>query len=775
MKAAQWLLACFAVISAETSANAQAQPFTSFRRLVTANGFAPAVIDLEARRLTILRENMYRYPAPGIETRNLAYDLYLGLRAAGQSRWLTDVRLDEAGYETGTNLIRTVQRDSGLRVTTHYVAPMSLEARALLIVAEVVNEGPDTSDVALFSIHNFHLGSGPDRTTGERVRWDASFGAYLETGAGSGTLIIKPLTPASRHTASPNNPFPLVNEDQLFTDVEDSGVRDDAVSGLQFDAFGRAAFPRGASFRVAFAVAWAPSDVASTVAAIDAFHRGRDPSVMLEDERVAWREWHRAGVWPVTIDAAEQRVAEQALAILRTGQVREPGAPNGQILASLPPGMWDIAWIRDGTLAIEALIATEHWAEAEAALEFFIRGPFNAYQSYVGRSYGLSVARYYGNGAEESDSNQNGPNIELDGFGLYLKAAANYVRNAPNGAAWLARRRAHLDQQIADVLVFARDAATGLIFAESSIWESHWDNGARQRWIFTSGTAAIGLAAWADVLPPNDPRVATYRARSSELVTAMRTHLIDPASGALAASVEQLARGDGRFADAQAALILDPITFPPSSATGLATLDFLRNRLFLSATTRRGYKRNDDGDLYDEREWAVIDLGISRALRAAGRTADADVLIAWLTGQAEQNFLLLPELLDQNDARYAGEVPMIGFGAGAYLTTLIDRSGVRAVDPPVQEDAGFRDAGSDAAIAEDGTIHADAAAEDAIAALDATTPLPMDAGLRADAATQTPRAQSSCSCSSGERDRSLGGWLSVVMLLLVARRTQSRD
>ncbi len=770
--------------------------------MVTSNGYAPAVIDLETRRLTTFRENLYRYPAPGRETRNLAYDLYLGLRVAGQSRWLTEVAFDEAGYETGTNLIRTVQRDRGVRVTTTYVAPMTLDARALLVTAEVSNEGPDTTDVAIFSIHNFLVGGGAGRNENERIVWDAALGAYLESGTSGGVLIAKPLGTA-KHAATPSNPFPLVNMNALFTDVDDSGVRTDAVSGFQLDVAGRGAFSSGASAAVGLIVAWVPDgNASSAVAAIDAWIAGRGPASILEDERRAWTAWRALGSVPVTTNDDERRISDQALALLRTAQVREPGSPNGQIVASLPPGMWDITWVRDGTFAIEALTATGHHDEAEAALEFFIRGPFGEYLSQVGRPYGLSVARYYGNGAEESDSNANGPNVELDGFGLYLRAAANHVLSAPGGAAWLARRRAQIDEGITDVLLHVRDPVTGLVAADSSIWESHWDNGGRQRWAFTSGMAAIGLSAWADAIAAkvgaSDPGAADARARAAELVAALRMHLVDPMTGALGASVEQLAQPDARFADAQVAFVLDPRTITASSATGLATLEFLRSSLFLASTTGRGYRRNDDGDAYDNREWAVVDLAIARALRAAGRASEADALIAWITGQAAVNYLLVPELLDQVTGTFAGEVPMIGFGAGAYLSTLIDRSGTQMAPAALADggvDSGTLDGGSSGS--QDGSVSLDGDGVGLDAGSDGGSDLGSDSGSGsvldgglsgadarvgdasgggerdAEARVDGGRVggkESSCSCRSSGASRSSLAFLWLVIGLLMRRR-----
>ena len=70
----------------------------------------------------------------------------------------------------------------------------------------------------------------------------------------------------------------------------------------------------------------------------------------------------------------------------------------------------------------------------------------------------------------------------------------------------------------------------------------------------------------------------------------------------------------------------------------------------------------------------VIDLRMATALRRAGRTDEAAALVDWIAQQARGNFELVPENFDRTTGDYAGEVPMVGFGAGAYVLAL---SGLR--------------------------------------------------------------------------------------------------
>ena len=108
-----------------------------------------------------------------------------------------------------------------------------------------------------------------------------------------------------------------------------------------------------------------------------------------------------------------------------------------------------------------------------------------------------------------------------------------------------------------------------------------------------------------------------------------------------------------------------------------------------------GYHRDDDGGEYDTREWIMVDLRIATAARRAGRASDADELVDWVTQQAVLNYDLVPENYDATTGDYSGAVPMVGFGAGAYVTALWERGGVA----PIGGDGGDGSAGSASGVA----------------------------------------------------------------------------
>src|SRR5262245_56726276 len=102
----------FAVL-ASTSAQAQAQtqPHRSATELVSSNGRVVVGYDVPQRRITSFLEHPYRARSDGSATRDLAFDLYPGLRLGGvgtAGTWLTDVAPSTVEYENGTGILHIV-------------------------------------------------------------------------------------------------------------------------------------------------------------------------------------------------------------------------------------------------------------------------------------------------------------------------------------------------------------------------------------------------------------------------------------------------------------------------------------------------------------------------------------------------------------------------------------------------------------------------------------------------------------------------------------------
>ncbi|HOI09248.1 MAG TPA: glycosyl hydrolase, partial [Myxococcota bacterium] len=167
-----------------------------------------------------------------------------------------------------------------------------------------------------------------------------------------------------------------------------------------------------------------------------------------------------------------------------------------------------------------------------------------------------------------------------------------------------------------------------------------------------------------------DARGATAEATAwaqaaRDIVAAIRANALD--GDFLAQSVEELA-GDAGYVDAAVVEAFRWQLMDPAGVQAKATLARLLTDL--AVPNGMGLARNDDGGWYDSSEWILIDLRMSGALRALGDAASvarADGLLDWVTAQARANMGLIAELHTRDGADYDGAVPMVGFGAGAYV------------------------------------------------------------------------------------------------------------
>ena len=175
------------------------------------------------------------------------------------------------------------------------------------------------------------------------------------------------------------------------------------------------------------------------------------------------------------------------------------------ILAALPPGEWHTGWVRDAIYAVVALSMTGHHEESRKAMDFFLsaEGSFFSGSNYLGQEYRVSACRYFGNGKEEGDFNNKGPNIETDGWGLVLWAARLYLHYSCD-MAWLDAPTWRADKQqtsmealqeiVEDINSDAKDGLTG---PDASIWEVHWD--LRKVFAYTVACQVRGLLDFADM------------------------------------------------------------------------------------------------------------------------------------------------------------------------------------------------------------------------------------------------------------------------------------
>jgi GH15 family glucan-1,4-alpha-glucosidase len=764
------------------------QPHTSETMLPSSNGRGAIAWNASTWRITQFLEHAYQNPTPTTQSRQFVYDSYPGVRIGTTGTWLSAALPSTIEYLPGTGIVHTVRTLSGYKLDEYDFQPMSIAENASVMLVTATNVSA-TQPIDVYSIFNYYVGSAISGSAmpgndSETMSYDLSNGAYYLSGPSNVAFAFVPIGgPTTYHGCVPNNPYGLLNSgSNLMNDTGSGGAITGAVGGFQ-TSLGTPAV--GSAQTVGWITVLDPGNSGAAAAGrVATWVNGRTAAKILSDEIAGWAAWQTPA--PSGASAQEAQIAAQSQAMIRMGQVTEAAPSGGQILASIAPGQWNISWVRDMAYSTVALAKSGHYAEAKAALAFEMGATANQYETYVGEPYQISVCRYFGNGTEQSDSNSDGPNVEFDGFGLFLWALDEYVK-ASGDTATLAAWWPTVKSKVADVLVSLQDTTTGLIAADSSIWEVHWD-GQQKHFAYSTIAAANGLcsASRLAAAASDASDVSVYNAAGSAARDAVLRSLRAP-DGSIGQSVEGLAAGSG-WVDAAVIEAINLGLFDPARGTATATLHSIESNLV--PPSQRGFFRDQAGSYYDSQEWVFVDLRMQRAMELHGDTASQTSLFAWNTAQAIDNYGELSELHDATTANYAGASPMVGFGAGAYLIALADRGtplvptcGAFA-NEPAPPDAGTtgEDGGTGVAPggADGGAASSGGDGGSGIVLADASLPsgatgTPEDAGQGAAPGGGSGTSHGGCACSAVSTTSTNASALTGAAIALVAlRRRRSR-
>ncbi len=401
---------------------------------------------------------------------------------------------------------------------------------------------------------------------------------------------------------------------------------------------------------------------------------------------------------PGNLSAKERNVVEQSISILKMSQVSDYEVfpySHGQILASLRPGLWHIAWVRDGSYSIQAMTRLGMYAEARKGLEFMLKAPSGHYKQYiykdgkdygVGMDYQISVTRYYGNGREESDFNEYGPNLEYDDFGLFLCAFSDYVIRSKD-STFYAKWNHIMCTKVADATISCIDS-NSLIKADSGPWEHHLEM--PKQYTFTSGVCARGLEQFAMLQQKFHLPFEKYKNAAERLKKGILTHMLCD-NTYIKGNVNDMHKTDHEYYDGGVFEIF-------SNAFVTDKLLFLSNmkeydKVMRIKGSRPGYIRLISADPYENQEWVFINLRIALAHLLFQEKTEAGRLLNFVTEQAAANNNMIPEMysnklqmdkvtddfksmniwcncIRDKDDQYIGTIPMVGYGSAAYVLTL---------------------------------------------------------------------------------------------------------
>ena len=692
-----------------TSQPAHAQGRTWFY-MPTGNGHGFQIFDRREGRITYFLEHPYRYVAPsgtnipidrttpGVGRRDLAHDAYFGVSVNGSHRWLNQIT-DDVSYEAESNIIRATQRVGDVNFDSFYYAPFGLEANAMVMLIRA--RGPAGSEVSVFAKPNLKLGQGGSRTDpsdgGEELTWSASDNAATETGEGGGHAIYVPI--------GDPDVIAIGRDAALYGELLDQGTvtaseRCQGAScvfvgqrNLTLDESGEAWWgmavlfvndnpnhPQAAAFRD-------ERNAETVLGQWRDFAGDLDAKAIFEAAIAEWESW-RTDTAPAELTEAEVKIWRQSEAVMRMGQIREPFQDNrrnyGMFLAALPIGEWHTGWVRDGVYAIAGMAMTGHHEEARIGVEFFLNAEKGVFPE-LGDQYRVSSCRYFGNGQEESDGNHAGPNLETDGWGLALWGASMYLQYSCD-FDWLNQTTLYGDTVFEALYQIARDIdgmieeSTGLPKAEASIWEVHWD--LRKTFTYTAAAQARGLYDFAQIayLAGREDLANEYWAKAERMHQAILDKLVYRPLDSLASHrgvANQEVHVDGSTVEMLSWGLVVPDN--PVFVGTLSQYDRLK-------TNYGGYRRlepqlsltgESGANEYDLSEWILLDLRIGDMWRLVGNNARADELLDKVTQGAIANDNLIPELYEPNSGEYAGVVPMVGYGAGAWQMSQLFKYNVR--------------------------------------------------------------------------------------------------
>ncbi|MEN3037567.1 MAG: glycoside hydrolase family 15 protein [Candidatus Kryptonium sp.] len=591
------------------------KPHRSAKALVSSNGFTAIVYNVERHQIVSMYEHIYKVISPNNFTKNLINDANFIVELNGKKYDLSKIPEDEVGYINGTNIIFANYKKLGIQ--TYYFAPFQVDAPVMVAICKI-NKKYRQSKISFRA-----------NTIQGEIKSEDDFSNVFDLQTSPIKKIVKTKT------------------------VKRSDGTGGEIEERVFITF----------------------DPSRTTEEIEKFSKLADNDNIIEDEIKFWEGFISKAKFNLKLAKKENELFRQSLAVIKMAQCREEGSPYGQILASLPPGEWTYTWVRDGVYAINALIELGYLDEAKSALEFMLKAKAGFYKNYthkdgkdygVKRDYKITVCKYYGAGVEESDHNEDGPNIELDGFGLFLWTFKNYVEKSGD-LDFAVMYWDTLTTKIADVLIASIDEY-GVIRAESGPWERHLPG---KHYAYTTIAGIKGLRSIAEIARLLKDKTAEkfYNSFADSILKSFLKNFVDK-NGIIKGTIEAKNESDFEYFDASVVEAINFDLIPSNSEIAKKTIEAIIKNLKIK--NRFGFFRVNNGDWYDRQEWIFIDLRVATAMHKSGFKKESEQLLDWITSQSNLNYNLIAELYDEWNSDYQGQYPMVGFGAGAYILALIE-------------------------------------------------------------------------------------------------------
>jgi GH15 family glucan-1,4-alpha-glucosidase len=296
--------------------------------------------------------------------------------------------------------------------------------------------------------------------------------------------------------------------------------------------------------------------------------------------------------------------------------------------------------------------------------------------------------RYFGNGEEEPFFTQEGStNIEFDDWGEALWALGEYLRKYDDPALLkTATYRGPLYESARDFIVKPLLANTerygdGLIVAaDTSIWEERQKDA--KHFAFSTAMAIVGLREFAAVAQRAGDDVARTQALATRALLEKGFAAAFIRDGKLRGTLEEGVKND-----------VDGALIPIINFGVVRDPKVIRDtveRMELLKVASGGYRRvrgtYTDPKIfeywYEQEEFLFVDFHLAELYRRIGRKAEADAMLRRIVGKSAADHNIIPEMYVAVPAELfpgkigdpTGATPMVGYGAGAYILHVLDRS-----------------------------------------------------------------------------------------------------
>lgn len=628
--------------------------------LVTGNGHGFAVYSFPSKAISKLYAHPYKFErenpketlGEGIETANFVRNLKWQTPGSGESK---------ARYVDESHVIEVETQDS----RQQFFMPFGFEANVMIAACETTG-------------HNALQSRGPNQSSGAQllVDWDHAIADTREISVGG--------------TRAKLYKFRGINESLVVVPLGSKIDREKPVFGSKSDFSGSKVW--------AFISLENSSDAVSMIKSLRAWQNDLPARQLVQRELKSLEAW-RARPRVKFTSENERRLWRQSEVVLRMAQIRERNRPgrynNGLIIASLPDGAWFVPWVRDMAYGVYALIRMGHVNEARMALRAYLNArPVGKMTAEVGGlPYQVSVVRYFGDGAEEPYFTMEGAtNIEYDDWGLVLWILGEYVERTKDFAFLSSptyRGPAYHNAKnfiVKPLLANLEEYDSGLIVkADTSIWEERQKD--KKHFAFSTAAAIVGLEKFANLAKLQHDFALRKELLQKAALLKLGFNKAFVNDGKLRGTLEPGVKNevDGAMLSA---INWNIVNDPSVIGSSVKAMDRLK---MPSGGYRRVTSIIEDPAIfeywYERQEFLFINFSLAEVyLRMKPPQIEkADQLVGAMVARSAKDNFFVPEMyVSEKNYRFTGEigeptgaVPMVGYGAGAYIVYLCHRDDLR--------------------------------------------------------------------------------------------------